>query len=137
VSRCVIDASVIGPLLFQDEMDDLLPSLPEILARGEALVPGHWRLEVANQVLMGTRRGRAMLDDVTIMFEALAALPVETDYTTSDHAWSATHALATAHRLTIYDAAYLELAIRAGLPLATADKGLIDAANAASVPLIK
>ncbi|MBA3898554.1 MAG: type II toxin-antitoxin system VapC family toxin [Sphingomonadaceae bacterium] len=136
MSRCVIDASVIGPLLFQDEADDLIAVLPDILARGEAIVPGHWRLEVANQVVMGARRGRARNVEVALILRAIAALPVEVDPATGDHAWTTTHALAVRHGLTIYDAAYLELAMRMSIPLATADTDLIYAANTEAVPLI-
>ena len=101
-----------------------------------AWVPGLWRLEIANVLEMGVRRGRhdAAFREVTLA--DLALLSIQVDPHTNDRAWGATIRLAERHRLTVYDAAYLELALRRGLPLATLDRELRVAANAENVTLL-
>src|SRR5262249_16637454 len=100
-----------------------------------AWAPSLWRLEVANVLEMGVRRGRhdAAFRDATL--NDLALLPINTDAETERQAWGATLRLAEHHRLTMYDAAYLELAMRCGLSLATLDNELRAAANAEVVVL--
>lgn len=105
-----------------------------VLSRG-AVVPVIWRLEVANSLAMIRRRGRMTDEAASRALVDLALMPIEPDAETWQRAWSDTLALADSHRLTVYDAAYLELAIRAGLPLATLDRELRDAAAARGVPL--
>ena len=134
--RYVIDASVIGPLLFEDESSDLLPMLPEALARGECIVPSHWRIEVANQLISGVRRKRATSAEAAHILADLAQLPVEIDGLTAERCWSRTYDLATLHKLTIYDAAYLELAERRSLTLVSADGDLVKVAHAVALPVI-
>lgn len=101
-----------------------------------AWVPALWRLEVANVLEMGVRRGRhdAAFRDASLA--DLALLPIRTDPETDRQAWSATLRLAERHKLTVYDAAYLELAQRRGLPLATLDAELLRTANAEGVNLL-
>ncbi len=101
-----------------------------------AWVPGLWRLEIANVLEMGVRRGRhdAAFREVTLA--DLALLSIQVDPHTNDRAWGATIRLAERHRLTVYDAAYLELALRRGLPLATLDRELRVAATAENVALL-
>ena len=136
MTRYVVDASVMGPLIFEDEAKLLIASLPETLANGDCIVPAHWQFEVANQILFGAKRGRIMPDEVEPILGALAALPVDIDHASIDFAWSKTHALAVNHQLTIYDAAYLELALRLSLPLATFDKALTRAAIKSDIIII-
>ena len=101
-----------------------------------AWVPGLWRLEIANVLEMGVRRGRhdAAFREVTLA--DLALLSIQVDPHANDRAWGATIRLAERHRLTVYDAAYLELALRRGLPLATLDRELRVAATAENVALL-
>ena len=101
-----------------------------------AWVPGLWRLEIANVLEMGVRRGRhdAAFREMTLA--DLALLSIQVDPHTNDRAWGATIRLAERHRLTVYDAAYLELALRRGLPLATLDRELRVAAKAENVTLL-
>jgi predicted nucleic acid-binding protein len=89
-----------------------------------AWAPGLWRSEVAN-----VRRGRhdTAFRDATLA--DLALLPISIDADTDRHAWGATLRIAERHKLTLYDAAYLELAQRRGLPLATLDNDLSRAAG--------
>jgi len=100
-----------------------------------AWVPGIWRLDVAKVLEMGVRRGRTDADFRDAALGDLAALPIQVDPDTDRQAWSATIRLATTRALTLYDAACLELARRRGLPLATLDKELREAAVAEGVLL--
>ena len=86
--------------------------------------------------VMAERRGRLSTRHRTQVLQVLADLPIEIDEETSGRAWRETLVLAEAHRLTLYDAAYLELAVRRSLPLATRDAALRSAAEAAGVPLL-
>ncbi|MFM9978398.1 MAG: type II toxin-antitoxin system VapC family toxin [Sphingomonadaceae bacterium] len=131
--RFVIDASVMGPLLFQDEADASLAMLPGALAEAACIVPSHWRLEVANQLISGVRRKRATSAEAVCTLADLDELPVHIDSLTADQCWSRTYALAERHGLTIYDAAYLELAERLKLPLVSFDADLVKAARADAI----
>jgi predicted nucleic acid-binding protein len=105
-------------------------------ASDDPIVPAHWPAEVANAVLMSVRRGRISSDKAARFFEDLRALPIRVDPHSSESTFGRVFALAVQHRVTIYDAAYLELAIRLGLPLVTLDDELRNAAMAAGVPLL-
>lgn len=131
----VLDCSVTVAWLYAEETTDTIRSVFDAIGRG-AWVPGLWRLEVANVLQMGIRRGRhdAAFRDATLA--DLALLPIRLDDETDLHAWGATVRLATRHQLTLYDAAYLELARRREVPLATLDQDLRVAAEAEGVPLL-
>jgi predicted nucleic acid-binding protein len=131
----VLDSSVALAWVYSEETT---PAIREVLNRvtsGGAWVPSLWRLEVANILEIGVRRGRtdAAFRDATLA--DLALLPIQTDAETDRHAWGATLILAARHKLTLYDAAYLEAALRRGLPLATLDGELRRAAAAEGVAL--
>lgn len=89
-----------------------------VVASG-ALVPSHWSLEVANGLLIAQRCKRITETDRRDTIEDLLAMSVTVDERTVEMAWSDSSVLANRHKLTVYDAAYLELALRSGLPLAT------------------
>ena len=91
---------------------------------GQAVVAQHWPLEVGNTLLMGERRKRSSPADSAHFLGILGALGIATDAETGANATSATLALARSHNLTLYDSAYLELAMRRRLPLATLDQDL-------------
>jgi Predicted nucleic acid-binding protein, contains PIN domain len=132
----VLDSSAALAWVYSEETTaEIREVFERVLAEG-AWVPTLWRLEVANILEMGVRRGRtdATFRDATLA--DLALLPIQTDAETDRQAWSATLRLAVRHRLTLYDAAYLEVAIRRGLPLATLDAELRAAAKAAGVTLL-
>jgi predicted nucleic acid-binding protein len=99
-------------------------------------VPSLWHLEVANVLEMSVRRKRhdARFRDATLA--DLAQLPIQVDAETHRRAWDTTLQLAVRHRLTLYDAAYLELALRSDLPLATLDEDLRKAATVERVNLL-
>jgi predicted nucleic acid-binding protein len=99
-------------------------------------VPALWRLEVANILEMGARRGRTDSAFRDLTLSDLALLPITVDPETDRHAWGATARLAARHQLTLYDAAYLELAQRRRLPLATSGRELRLASRAEQVILL-
>jgi predicted nucleic acid-binding protein len=129
--RCVIDASSVGPLILPDEAENLIPGLVQALGDEVCITPGHWRFEVGNLALMAVRRKRVEVDDIVDGLNDLDAFTIATDTEGSDLAWGRTLTLARDHGLTLYDAAYLELAMRRSLSLYSSDRALL--AVAASV----
>lgn len=129
----VLDCSVTLAWAFPDEHTDASRLLFRRVRQSGALVPPHWMIEVANALRMGERRKRITPDDVAAFIRLLAELPIEFD---GDSSWETTEEaqrLSRAHGLTVYDAVYLELAMRRGLPLATTDAELLKAAGAVGV----
>jgi predicted nucleic acid-binding protein len=132
----VLDSSVTLAWLYGDERTEAILSLLDDVAQHGAVVPALWHLEVANGLQVAVRRGR--IDD-TFRVEALAdlaQLDISVDDETHIHAWSATAVLASLTGLTVYDAAYLELAQRRRFPLATLDAALIRVADANGVKVL-
>ena len=133
--RLVLDCSVALCWYFRDEADPYADGVATKLTSTEAVVPSLWPLEVAKAVLMGERRKRSTHADARRWIVVLETLPITLDGETAAHARNDTLKLARAQNLSAYDAAYLELALREGLPLATLDAGLKAAARAVGVPL--
>jgi predicted nucleic acid-binding protein len=131
----VLDNSIAMAWSFEDESDEYADAVLDQLATASAVVPTLWPLEVANALLMGERRKRSTEAETIKWTGILALLPIVLDGETNAHAWSDTLNLARGHNLTAYDAAYLELAIRRRLPLATIDGKLKLAAEAVGVAL--
>jgi predicted nucleic acid-binding protein len=129
----VIDASAMGPLIIPDEHDELISILPQILASDDALVPQHWRLEVANLARMAVRKKRLTEKLLVEAFNALSIFDIVLDPHTDTYAWDKSLRLAAQHDLSAYDAAYLELAIRSKRIFVTKDKALIRAAHSEKV----
>jgi predicted nucleic acid-binding protein len=129
----VIDCSITMSWCFPDENDpyarEVLRSLPSL----PALVPAHWSLEVANSLVVGERCRRLDEASVLTFVALLASLPITLDQETPERALRETLSLARERNLSSYDAAYLELATRRGLPLATLDQRLRNAAAAVGV----
>jgi predicted nucleic acid-binding protein len=133
----VIDASATLPWRFEDEATPWTESLLDRIEGGEeVLVPAHWPLEVANTLLVGRRRGRVTSQQVTEFIDDLAALPIRLEAPPGPAQWRPVLALAERYHLTAYDAAYLELVQRTGLPLATLDGDLRKAAQAEGAALV-
>ncbi|MGA2558574.1 MAG: type II toxin-antitoxin system VapC family toxin [Terracidiphilus sp.] len=132
----VVDSSVALAWAYSDEMTLAIEAAFERIVIEGAWVPGLWKLEVANVLETGVRRGRtdAAFRDATLA--DLALLPIQTDGETGQQSWGATLRLAERYRLTLYDAAYLEVAVRRGLPLATLDGELRAAAQMEGVELL-
>ena len=95
-----------------------------------------WLWETTNVLVQAERRGRITATAVRTFLGLLATLPIEIDPATAATAWHDTLALARLHQLTTYDAAYLELALRSTLPLASRDRALLAAATQEGVPLL-
>ena len=132
----VMDASATLPWCFADEATDATNALLTRLQAGdEALVPGHWPAEVANALLVALRRERISRQDAQQFLADLDVLPIRIEPTAHKLLRLAILPLAEKHDLTIYDAAYLELAIRQTVPLATLDDDLRKAARASGVSL--
>jgi predicted nucleic acid-binding protein len=130
----VLDNSIVGAWLFQDEKRQDCDDLQLQLAKNAvAVVPQHWPVEVANAVVMGERRKRIPVASSKPFLDLLESLPIEMDDATRKQAFADTLNLARQHKLTVYDAAYLELALRRGVPLASLDKELRNAATASGV----
>jgi predicted nucleic acid-binding protein len=131
----VLDNSICMAWSFEDETSDYADAVLDRLAKSRAFVPALWPLEVANSLLMGERRKRATEAETIKWIGILSALPITIDDATNAHAWGDILSLARGHALTAYDAAYLELAIRRDLPIATLDVKLGAAAEAVGVAL--
>lgn len=132
----VVDASITVAWFFPDETDDAIDEVMSRLATGGGTVPPHWPAEVANAFLMAVRRKRIDLSYRGECLEKLATFDIALDGGSNGLMWSATLRLADLHGLTVYDAAYLELAQRRRLPLATLDTALARAARAAGVDVL-
>jgi predicted nucleic acid-binding protein len=132
----VLDSSVTLAWLYSDELTDPVRQVFERVTATRAWVPALWRLEVANSLHMAVRRKRidAAFRDASLA--DLALLNIGTDPDTDAFTWSTTLQLAQSHGLTVYDAAYLELAQRIALPLATLDEELRSAGRAVGVALL-
>ena len=126
----VVDTSITLAWCFEDERTQPITDLLYRLGQTGALAPFLWPLEVLNGLLMAERRRRVDSRKRQRLGGFIRALPVTLDTETADQAWTATLRLAERHRLTVYDAAYLELAQRRKLPLATLDEDLVKAARA-------
>ena len=129
----VLDCSLTLAWFFEDEADAYAQAVEDSLPSAAAIVPTLWPLEVANALLMGERRKRATEAKATTFLGLLKALPIVVDDETAERAWQESIHLARMHQLSVYDAAYLELALRRGLTLATLDDKLAAAANAVGV----
>jgi predicted nucleic acid-binding protein len=120
-------------LAFEDEATAQTDDLLEQLRDGCAFVSNLWQLELGNVLLQAERRERIIAAQISACFELVARLPIVTDTETDSRAFREILILARTETLTTYDAAYLELAIRRGVPLATQDNKLISAANRVEV----
>jgi len=132
----VLDASVTFAWLLLDETTDAVRDVFSLIETEGALVPSLWRLEVANSLTMATRRKRIDTSFRNAALMELAEYDITVDYETDQYAWFETMTLADRFRLTLYDAAYLELAQRRRLPLATLDRDLAKAARASAIPIL-
>ena len=125
MSGVVIDASVVIAWLFDDEDEPSADRVFEQIGEAGAFVPPLWHLETRNALLTAERRGRLSWGQVEERLEALKDLPIHTDEALD---LQVAFALAKTHKLSFYDAVYLELAKRRNAPLATLDRNLAQAA---------
>jgi predicted nucleic acid-binding protein len=132
----VIDSSMALTWYFEDERTAASIAVLNQVAEEGAIVPALWRLEVLNGLQVAIRRGRIDIAYRDASLTDLQSLVIAIDSGTNRQAWSATLRLCDRFGLTPYDAAYLELALRRRLPLATLDGELVRAARAENVPLV-
>lgn len=137
MSRLVLDASVALCWCFEDQSTGFTEAVLDRFARGdEGRVPSIWPLEVANALVVAERRKLITSAKTTGFLEQLMALPIRTDSPEAERAFGHVLEFARRYRLSAYDASYLELAARQGLPLATMDVAIRSAAHAAGVKLL-
>lgn len=129
----VLDCSVAIAWVFPDEASEATDRLRDSLVDGRAFVPPLWPVEVGSVLLVAAQRGRISTGEWPHICSNLDALPIEIEPVSTSRVWGTTLALAHQHGLSVYDAAYLELASRMRLPLATLDRALAAAARAAGV----
>jgi predicted nucleic acid-binding protein len=132
----ILDSSATLAWIYGDETTAAIRGIFDAIADNGAVVPALWRLEVANSLTMAIRRRRIDPDFRRAALADLALLDITTDQQTDSYAWTDTLNLADNFRLTVYDAAYLELARRRILPLATLDQELRTAATAIGVTVL-
>jgi predicted nucleic acid-binding protein len=136
VTAFVLDASIALAWCFADEATPAADALLDRLADEEAAAPALWRLEVANALTMAERRGQLSVAGLTRSVSLLQRLAVAIDPEGPDRAFRELLDLARSEGLTVYDAAYLELALRLGLPLASKDARLRKAAAGLGLALL-
>lgn len=120
----VLDCSVALAWCFLDKQDDYAVKVLRSLRHAQAVVPAIFPLEVANGLRMGERRTRSTEADTTKWLTSLGSLPIEVDTRQPAEIYSAVSPLSRLHGLTSYDASYLELAVRRGIPFATLESKL-------------
>jgi predicted nucleic acid-binding protein len=133
----VLDSSVALAWVLPDEGNSYADRLLERLIAEGAVVPPIWPLEIGNVLLVALRRGRIRQEEFEAIVERLTRLPIEVDIEATDHALAGILLLAAQFGLTTYDAAYLDLAQRRSLPLATLDKRLRDACTTTKLEVLQ
>lgn len=134
-ARFALDASVALAWCFSDERSTYANSVLRSLATGRAVVPPLWPYEMANALLSAERRRRSTSDNTLVWLGFLQQLPITVDEKPVSRSSNSLLGLAREHDVSAYDAAYLELAFRLGLPLATLDRRLQKAARSAGIAL--
>jgi predicted nucleic acid-binding protein len=132
----VVDCSIAMAWLFHDEATPKTSALLNRLATETALVPAWWFVEITNVLAMAERKGRITARQSDAFIADLSKLGIERDNQAPDRAFTHLLALCRTHRLTSYDAIYLDLASRRSLPLATLDEDLRKAAKKLDVSLL-
>lgn len=133
----VVDNSVVMAWCFEDEAGTYTEGVLDQLRETQALVPVIWPLEVANVLLIAERRDRLSEAQAAHFAQLLQTLPILVEEADVARVLGPVLAVGRAHRLSAYDAAYLELAARHGLPLATQDARLRKAASNAGVAVLQ
>ena len=138
MKRFVLDASVALCWFFEGQKTAYTEAVFECMAKGdEALVPVVWPLEVVNSLVVAARQKTITATQLETFVADLKELPVEVDLEGVGRAYSSVLRISRQHQLSSYDAAYLDLALVEGLPLATLDKNLGASAKRAGVELLR
>jgi predicted nucleic acid-binding protein len=137
LKKLVLDASVAIAWCFEDEATPETEGILDLLGKGTTVVvPAVWPLEVANAMLSAERKKRMTVAQATAFLARIAGFPISIDAMPLGRAFDQVLSVGRQHRLTAYDAAYLELALRETLPLATLDADLRRSAESAGVALV-
>ncbi len=132
----VLDCSVAITWFFDDEFLGSTDALKETLRNGPVIVPMIWQMEIANVLWAAERKQRIKAYHSEKIRHIIGKLPIETDFASESNALGTLLELAREYEITVYDASYLELSLRHGIPLATLDKKLIAAAQRAGIPVL-
>lgn len=135
--KFVLDNSIVMSWCFRDESNKYTDTILSSLEKYEALAPSIWPLEVVNVLLVSERRGRLTEADSVRFLTLIDELPISVQQETPDRMLKEILALARKCYISSYDASYLDLAMRYGVPIATQDSGLKKAANQCKVSLFK
>lgn len=135
-TRFVVDNSVVMAWCFEDEARGYADAVLDCLEGGEAVVPAIWPLEVGNVLLVAERKRRLGKADVVRFLELVGGLPISVEQESPERMLTTIVTLARDLRLSTYDASYLDLAMRSGLPIATQDHSLMKAARKCRVPVL-
>ena len=133
---CVIDASVAVAWAIESEGSGSIDRLFERIGEEGAMVPRLWLIETSNALLMAERRGRISDEQLEGHLSDFERIRLTYDVWVARDLWRETLEFARRHRLTVYDATYLELALRTNLPLATLDRELAVAARREGVDVL-
>jgi predicted nucleic acid-binding protein len=131
----VIDNSVVMSWCFKDETSQYADAILDRLQESTAFVPSIWPLEVVNVLLVAERKKRLRQADSVRFITLLSQLPITVEYERTGTVMNDLLTLARASDLSSYDASYLDLSMRKGLPLATLDGRLLKAAKKTNVPI--
>ncbi len=133
--RFVLDNSVVVGWFLEDQATPYTDAVGALLEQNQAVVPALWELEFANVLRTACRKQRLAADEAHEVIEQICALPIAIERDTPGPAELLT--LALRYNLSSYDAAYLELALRLQIPIATKDEPLQAAAQAAGVGVVR
>lgn len=132
----VLDCSATMANIFEEERTIAIEDVFSRIAISGGWIPALWKIEVANTLNVGMKRGRINMVDRQKALLHLSSLPIFLDSQTDFFCWNRTIGLAEQYKLAVYDATYLELALRRSLPRATLDQDLRTAAQAEGIPLL-
>ena len=132
----VVDNSVVMTWCFEDEANPYADAVLDSLTEAVAVVPAIWPLEVINVLLVAERKKRLHEADSVRFISLLTQLPIMVDRSWPERLMKDFLAIGRAHNLSSYDTAYLELAMRQGLPIATMDQKLLEAARQIDIPIL-
>ena len=132
----IVDCSITMAWCFGDEATVETARIQDRLIAEAAVVPSHWFLEVVNVLVFAERHKRIVVADATTFLHLLGGLDIQVDHEASARAFSDVLPLCRSHSLTSYDAAYLELAMRRQLPLASLDDALRIAAKRLGIQVL-
>ena len=132
----VIDNSVVMSWCFEDETNQYADAVLDCLSDATAFVPSIWPLEVVNVLLVAERKKRLSEADSFRFITLLSQLPIIVEHERPERMMKDLLALARSNNLSSYDASYLDLSMRKGIPIATLDTRLITASNKTDIPIL-